>query len=192
MKRHIIGSVLCILLGMVLYKNNEFPRQQIKYLKHYFDPAPKVDLPKVNIPNNFIDKILTPYRAGIPLFSDRNYYDSIGDVRLESSYLLQIPRHHKSSVEIEVHRPVKIYRFLTDANDNSVFNDWDLTDIRVSVIGYTCEHTTVVSKVFDRGKIAIASGGPTSASPIIIQDLSNIPTLLPITIPNMKHEKSQE
>ena len=195
MKRYIICLVFCIfciLLGMVLYKKNWFPRPQIKQLKHYFYPAPTVDVPTVDVPTDFIDKILTPYSAGTPLFSDRTYYDSIGDVMLESSYLLQIPRHLTFPVEIEVHRPVKIYRFLTDANDNSVFSDWDLTDIRVNVIGSSCKHTTVVSKVFDRGKLTIANGGPTAASPILIQDLSNIPIKLPVTILNMKHNQSQQ
>jgi len=194
MKRYIISSVLCIscvLLGMELYRNNWFPRQQMKPLKDYYNPPP-TPTPDLYMRTNFIDKILTSYSAGTPLFSDRKYYDLIGDARLESSYLLQIPRHLTYSVEIEAHRPVKIYRCLTDANDNSVFSNWDITDIEVKIIGSSCMHTTVVSKIFDPGKITLTSGGPVAASPILIQDLSNIPVRLPITILNKKYTNLQQ
>jgi len=199
MKRFIIClvfCVLCIFLGMFLYRNNWFPRPQLKHLKQYFNPTRPVDVQKVDLHTihlipDFIDKILTPYSAGTPLFSDRTYYDSIGDISLESSCLLQIPRHLAFPVEIEVHRPVKIYRMLTDANDNSIFSDWNSTDIRVNVVGRSCTHTTVVSKLFETGKVTIVNGGPTSASPILISDLANITANFPVSILNMNHNQSK-
>ena len=189
MKRYIVSSVLCIscvFLGMGIYRNNWFPKPQLKRLKNYYIP-PQIPIPDLSMKTNLIDKILTSYSAGTPVFSDREYYDLIGDARLESSYLLQIPRHLTYSVEIEVNHPVKIYRFLTDTNDNSVFSNWDFTDIEVKIIGSTCTHTTVVSKIFDPGKITLASGGPIAASPVLIQDLSNIPERLLITILNKEY-----
>ena len=184
MKKILIKStiyVLCIILGMTIYRNNWFPRPQLRQIKNYFYPIQIQHINKT-IPNNFIRYILTPYKARTPLFSDRDYHDTIGDKRLKNSFLVQIPRHFNSSIEIEVYRPVKIYRILTNANDNTLFHDWKKTNIEVSVNGHSCNHTMVVSKIFESGRIILNSGGPVAASPILIQDLSRNPINWPIKI----------
>lgn len=169
---------------MAIYRNNLFPRPQLRQIRNYFYPI-QIQPIKNKIPDNFICCILTSYKAGTPLFSDRDYYDTISDKRLEKSFLLQIPRHFNSSIEIELYRPVKIYRILTKANDNTLFHDWKKTNIEVSVIGNSCEHTMVVSKIFEPGRIILDSGGPATASPILIQDLSTNPINWPIKIIKM-------
>jgi hypothetical protein len=130
-----------------------------------------VSYPSIN-PNINNQTPLVLYSGGINLYSDRNYYDSIADPRLESSYLIQIPRHFKSPLQIEINRPVKIYRFITDANHNSIFHDWEPTNIIVDVQGDSCIFTAVVAKIFNGGKVRLPSGGPIAAAPILIQDLS--------------------
>jgi hypothetical protein len=182
MKTGIIGLVLFllgILLGMVLLKYNLFPVKQLKKLKNYI----LQESIQAQLPDNVY---LTPYTAGVPLFSDRNYYDAVGDTILELTYVLQIPRHLKSPIEIEIIRPVKVYRLLTEENDNSIFNDWDFLKINVHVGGRSCTFTKVVSKYFSPGKIILDSGGPKAASPILIEDLSHPPLDFPIKILNMK------
>jgi hypothetical protein len=181
MKKGIIGLVIFlfgVLLGMVLLKYNLFPVKQIKKLKNYIFQEPI----QTQLPDNVY---LSPYTAGKPLFSDRNYYDAIGDTLLESTYVIQIPRHLKSPIEIEVIRPVEIYRLLTDKNDNSIFNEWDLLKINVHVAGRSCTFTNVVSKFFSPGKIILDSGGPKASSPILIKDVSHTPVIFPIKILNM-------
>ena len=146
MSKNIIKLFICVaffMLGMVTYRNDWFPRPQVRQLKNYFSPPP---IPHSTLPPH-INKIISQYTAGIPVFSDRSYFDTIGDSRLESSYILQIPRHESVPIQIEVNRKVKIYRLLeTSYNDNSIFNDWDSTDIKVYVEGSSCIHTEVVSK----------------------------------------------
>jgi len=155
---------------MTLYKYNLCPRPQIHYIKQLILPT-SVSYPTIN-PNINNETPLLIYSGGINLYSDRNYYDSIADPRLESSYLIQIPRHFKSSVQIEINRPVKIYRFITAANDNSIFHDWEPTNIIVDVKGDSCNFTAVVEKIVNGGKLILPSGGPIAAAPILIQDLS--------------------
>ena len=92
----LIYSISCILTGMTLYKYNLWPRPQIHYLKQLISPT-SVRYPIIN-PNINNEIILVFYKGGINLYTDRDYYDSIADPRLESSYLIQIPRHLKSPI----------------------------------------------------------------------------------------------
>ena len=141
---------------------------------------------------NGMDCILTTYKDKVPVFSDRDYYDTIGDKKLENSFIVQIPRHFKSFIEIEVYRPVKIYRILSKENENQfgfpfpwgndIFHDWKKTNIEVSVTGISSNHTMVVSKIFESGRIKLDSGGPESTSPILIQDLSRNSINCPIKL----------
>jgi hypothetical protein len=183
MKRNItlIGFLIIVFFyGMLTFRNDWFPRPQIRKLQDYFSPPPVTDTP----PIANIDKILTQYTSGTPVYINRSYCDTIGDPRLDNTYIIQIPRHINTPIEIELYRKVKIYRLLTNSNDNNIFNDWTPTNIKVDVRGYTCVFTTVISKTFPPGKISLDPGGPTAASPIIIQVLSDSSTILPLTILN--------
>jgi hypothetical protein len=184
MKKVLVNSILyilCVILGMMIYRNNWFPIQQLVWGKHYFFPYQDVKktIPKLD---NFIRFILTPYLSRTPLFSDRDYYDTICDNRLKDSYLIQIPRHFNSFIAIEVYKPVIIYRILSNTNDNTPFYDWKKTNIEVNVKGASCSHTRVVSKIFEPGKIILNSGGPVAASPILIQEISKGSINWPIKI----------
>ena len=89
--------------------------------------------------------------------------------------MVQIPRHTKLPIHLEVKYPVKIYRFLTDANDNSIFDDWDVSTVQVEVIGGSCTHTNVVYKEFNAGIIILHLGGNVASSPILIKQSTDIP-----------------
>jgi len=169
---------IIFLSGMLTYRNNWFPTPQMKQLKHYFSP---LELPT---PKATINKIITSYTNGTPVYINRDYCDTVGDPRLEDSYIIQIPRHIKIPIEIETNRKVKIYRLLTPSNDNSIFEDWDSTNIKVGIRGKSCTYTTVISKIFTPGKITLEAGGPVAASPIIIKESSDISPNQPITILN--------
>ena len=184
MKIVIIGAIIFIsgfIAGMLVYRYNVFPVKHLKKLKNYIFQK--------YIPPQLPDNVyLIPFTKGTRLFSDRNYNDLVGDSTLESTYVLQIPRHLKSPIEIEILRPVKIYRLLTEENNNSVFKGWELTSIKVNVQGRSCTFTDVVSKSFKPGKIIMPCGGPKAASPIIIRDLSQSPVNFPVKIMNMRME----
>lgn len=163
-------------LGMITYRNSWFPTTQLYLLKKTFFPAP--------------DKqsfLITPYTSGTFLFSDRSYFDRIGDLRLDSIYVLQIPRHTIKPIEIMLKREVIIYRLITNYNENIIFNNWNLTDIKVFVQGKSCIHTTVVSKKFNSGTVILNSGEGVASSPILIRDLSTTKTNIPLTILNKKY-----
>jgi hypothetical protein len=165
---------------MISHKYNWFPAPQIHQLNEYFFPTPV----SVEPPVASIDKAITPYTKGVSIFSDRTYCDTVGDQRLEGTYILQIPRHTKTPIKVELHREVKVFRLLTESNDNTVFKDWNSTDIKVGIRGKSCVHTTVVSKTFSPGVHYLKSGGPVAASPILIGEIADTNAILPVTILN--------
>ena len=100
-------------------------------------------------------------------------------------------RHLNTPIELEIHRKVKVYRLLSLLNDNSSFQDWDKTNIKVGIRGSTCVHTEVVTKVFFPGKVILESGGPLTSSPILIKELNDSVPSLPISIKNINIKKSE-
>jgi hypothetical protein len=115
------------------------------------------------------------------MFSDRTYHDIIGNEELENSNMIQIPRHYFGNIQIEINNEVTVYRILSKKNDNSFLKDWELTNIKLNVRGYSCSHTLVVKKVFNKGLIRLFSGGPLASSPIIIKSLaSSLPSSIKI------------
>ena len=112
--------------------------------------------------------VITRYTAGTPVFQDRQYYDTVGDERLEGLFLLQIPRHCSDDIVIKADSSLTIYRFISDDNLNTPFESWAPTDIRIHVRGFSTAHTRVVKKDFAAGMITLSPGGPVSASPILI------------------------
>jgi hypothetical protein len=168
MKRYhtyVIISFSSILFGMLLYRNNWFPRPQLNAIKEFY--YPKIIIPKVKIK----ETIISQYSKGVPLFSDRNYVDLKGCTDLENTFVIQIPRHFNKTIKIKINSRIKMYRILTDANDNKTFDNWTKTGINLSITGQSCIHKIVVSKVFNPGIIQIESGGPISATPILIKNI---------------------
>jgi len=146
-----------IVLGMLIYRNNWFPLSQYRVL--FTD----------NVEEKFF---YVQYDVGVPLFSDRIYHDTIGNIAFDDTHVLQIPRHSTLPIRIELTSSVEIYRFITESNDNSIFEDWDVTGIKIGVYGHSCSHTKVVSKEFDKGTLILYPGGPIASSPILIKSTS--------------------
>ena len=157
----IIGSVV----GAVWYRLDLFPFPQLYDWRN--PPEERVPLSR--------KIVITRYTAQTPVFSDRQYFDTVGDERLEGLYLVQVPRHHGENIVIEAHRPVTVYRFVSDDNDNTAFASWTPTDIPVKVRGFTTTHTRVVKKAFPAGTITLEPGGPVAASPVLIELASAVP-----------------
>jgi hypothetical protein len=174
----VIAFFAFYVLGMYAFSHNWFPKPILVQIKDYIFPPE---------PPPHINKLVARYSAGLPVFSDRDYYDKIGDPRLDSSFVLQIPRHLDFPIQIKVNHPVKIYRLLSGSKSTIDLSGWDTTDIKVDVEGHTCTHTSVVSKIFNPGIITLEPGGPVAASPIIIKDLTEISLDWPINILRNKY-----
>jgi hypothetical protein len=113
--------------------------------------------------------IITRYTAKTPVFVDRQYFDSIGDERLEGLFIVQIPRHYSDNIIINAHRALTIYRFITEDNNNTPFDSWKSSDIPINVRGWSTTHTRIVTKDFPAGIITLHPGGPVASSPILIK-----------------------
>lgn len=113
--------------------------------------------------------IISIYEKQLPVFSDRPYYDSVGDYRLDNSFLLQISRHRSKNITIESNAGVTIYRFISNDNLNKGVSGWHITDIPINIEGQSTTHTRVVKKFFHPGKIILEPGGPVASSPILIR-----------------------
>lgn len=170
--------IVGIITGLAIYKYDIFPIPQIRYMKAWINPPANTS----HLPDTYNNKVLTQYTQGTPVFSDRNYFDDIGDSTLNDSYVLQIPRHYHKDIIITINRPVTIYRVLTSSNDNSIFESWKKTNIKINVKGNSCVHNKIVSKEFNKGLVTLKSGGPVASSPIIIKEKKYAPIEYPITI----------
>ena len=161
------------LFGMISYKENLLPRKIIHRIKSYIIPKHIALLEyKDNVSGNthIPPKIrVLPYAKGTPLFSDRNYEDSVGSDILNSSYVIQIPRHFDGNLTIKANKHIVIYRILSTQNNNQIFSDWNQTEIPVLVDGSSVKHSSVISKNFKPGDITLYSGGPVCSSPILVK-----------------------
>lgn len=157
--------IIGIISGMFIYKYNMFPLSLYRNVKNEFTT-------KLSYPYGIF---CIPYSKGTPLFSDRIYNDSIGNKELENVYVIQLPRHYDRSIQLQVDKPVVIYRILSKDNDNSIFDDWDLLQSKVFVKGASINHELVVKKSFDAGLIILPSGGFYTSCPILLKQTSNEP-----------------
>lgn len=166
LKKLLVIGVLGFLAGAVWYRYRLPPIPQLQYFRdHVLNEPP----PEPDIPEDFLKTVVTQYRHRLPVYSDRRYSDTVGDPQLDGKLLVQIPRHHDRDVVIETREPVTVYRMLSTANDNSPFADWEETPISVHIEGITCVFEKVVKKRFEPGRITLPPGGPTAASPILVE-----------------------
>jgi hypothetical protein len=179
-------AIAIFLFGMISYKENLLPRKLVHGIKSHIIPTDKPlsephhkafgnaqSPPKIRI---------LPYAQGTPLFSDRNYEDTIGSESLNSTYVIQIPRHFNGYLPLHVSKKIVIYRILSEQNDNQAFSDWNQTKIPVWVEGTSAKHSLVRSKSFETGIIKLYSGGPVCSSPILIKQLGIAPSHPPFRI----------
>lgn len=153
------GLVTGAVAGAQWYRSFLFPLPQIRNWAR--PPEERVPLSR--------KMVTTRYTAMTPVFSDRQYFDSVGDGRLEGLFLLQIPRHYSEDIPIRANSPLIVYRFISEDNDNAIFDNWTPTDIPINVRGNTTTHTRVVKKEFPAGTFTLKPGGPIASSPVLIE-----------------------
>jgi hypothetical protein len=160
MKKYVIVFMLGIIMGGIIYKK----RGALPFYQYYIQSSEKF-----NILTSYKKNLLVvKYSAGSPLFIDRSYYDQIGDKRLEGLFLIQTARHYHGVIVIQAKKPLVIYRIISEANENNIFDEYEKTDIKVKVVGGTSEHSKVIKKKFPSGVISLDAGGSKTFSPILI------------------------
>ena len=172
MKRKIfflVNVLIFYFFGALTYRNQLFPFSLIRKIKEPFPPKDLYIKPPVA--PSFINMNIRPYVSGVHLYSDRTYFDTIGDEKLDSSFVLQLSRHTNQGIKIRVLRRSLIIRLLSSMNDNNRFKLYKKMDINVFVRGNSCIHSEVVSKIFEPGEYTLIPGGPIASNPVIIRDL---------------------
>lgn len=172
---------------MVSYKENLFPRQFLHELKSILTTKETKLASELNeqstAKNATPPKIrILPYAKGTPLFSDRNYEDEIGSKTLDSSYVVQLPRHFDGNITLMTSEQIIVYRLISDDNDNQIFSDWNVTEIPVLVNGVSSKHSKVLSKAFNAGEIELSSGGPVCSSPVLVKQVKTTDSKFPFRI----------
>ena len=128
-------------------------------------PPPHIDEPQLNI---------EIYSKETNIFSDRTYYNHRNDEKLLNFYIIKNLRHSIKDIHINFLNDVEIYRAICTMNDNNMYNNWEIADFTVAIVGSwdSCVHNKIVKKKFKKGEVVLKSGGPQTSDPIFI--LSNL------------------
>ena len=117
---------------------------------------------------------ITKYNPGLNFFSYKNYTNHKNDEKIETLYLVQIPRHFKEDVFINAKNDVILYRVLCNKNKNDKYINWDKESFDLKIIGRSCNHTSVIKKKIKKGIIKIDAGGPVASDPILLNQLTSV------------------
>ena len=113
---------------------------------------------------------MTKYEPETPLFSNREYIDSLGVINFDSCYIIQLPRHYKKPIKLKLEDHFTVYRVLSENNKhNWVYSDFKYFSDSIFVNGRTCNHSIVVFKSFEKGECILDQRNDVASSPIIIK-----------------------
>lgn len=117
-----------------------------------------------------------PYVDGTtPLYLDRPYANAHANAALAGQRVVQVPRHLRFEVVLELDAPARVTRLLSDENDNRAFEGWTPeTALRIEVPGRSSVLTRAVSRDFPAGTVRLAPGGPVAAAPIVVASAGEV------------------
>ena len=112
---------------------------------------------------------VAPYRDGVTaLYLDRPYANTAQNPGLGSRRVVQVPRHLRFEVELELSAPAEVTRLLCDRNDNSSFAAFEPdAALRVAVPGRSCTLTRAVTRSFPPGMLRVVASPLTGLAPNI-------------------------
>jgi hypothetical protein len=151
-----------VMIGLIWYRYWLPPMPQVKLIKDALLLHDGEFVPK----NNGI--LIARYHIGMPWFSDRNYYDTIGAVELEGLRLIQAPRHFDGDIVIKSKYPLTAYRAFCETDAYHVAGYVD-TPIKINVRGYTCTHKIVRKKDFPAGTMTFIHKRGISSTPVLLE-----------------------
>jgi len=194
-KKKVIFIILLFLMfcyGYVSHSNKFFPYHKIKYFKQILSnrniKLTNLDTNKLEKTNQEINKLKNKYEnwdklnvnyekifikkyfPGLNIYSDRHYSNHRNDEKLKELYLVQIPRHYKDQIYLNVFNEVIVYRALCAKNNNDEYANWEKENYKLAIIGSSCAHTEMIKKKFKKGIIKINPGGPISSNPIFVNN----------------------
>jgi|MDTF01.1.fsa_nt_gb hypothetical protein len=113
------------------------------------------------------------YRPNLPIWSDRNYINLKNNKKLDNLFIIQIPKHHKSSIKLSIDGTIIIYRVLCEKNDNKKFKNFKNLNFELLIISESCIHNNIVAESVSENFYEILPGGPISSNPIFIGNSDN-------------------
>ena len=159
---------------MISYKENHLPRKIVHNIISSITSKEQSEVSELNQKTTLKEPLrpkirVLPYAQGTPLFSDRNYEDTVGSKSFNSSYVIQIPRHFDGNITLLANERIIIYRLVSSENNNQVFSDWNQAVIPVLVDESSARQSYVISKNFQTLDITLYSGGPVCSSQILVK-----------------------
>ena len=167
-------------LGLFLQKNlmtkigtfffAENNNLKVKEIENAAEIKNNLSQKNVSIVSEWHDSKLTfsHYQAKVPMYLDEPYSDSIGDKRLNGLNIIKIRRHQKAKIILNTKYPITIYR-ISPEKDHGLSHNYEKTNIKVQLNGYSSTHKNVLKKEFQPGKIVLSPGGPIAASPVLFK-----------------------
>jgi hypothetical protein len=180
--------VLTILLsfsfiyGFISHRNKIFPYQIIKNITEIFGVTkPRNTKEHIFLRNKYKnwndininfkpikENFFKTYHPGINFFSDRHYFNHVGDEHLIDFSIIQLLKHQSTNIELMTSDEIEVYRALCEHNNNNGYKNWEKVNFKILIISHTCVFKDLVKKKFKKGKIVLNPGGPKSSDPILI------------------------
>ena len=174
--KYILIIIISFTWGYFSHRNNFFPGNFIKKIfSSEFITIFKYNLyEKTKNENSSLKPlILRYYNQNQFIFTNRSYTNSlITDKYIKGYTLIQMPRHFKKNIKFKILKPITIYRVLCDLNDNEFYNNWEIANFSLDIVGTKsfCTHKKVVKKHFLPQNLILPSGGPISSDPIFVDE----------------------
>jgi hypothetical protein len=111
-----------------------------------------------------------PYEDGVtPLYLDRPYVNREPKGALEGLQVVQLPRHLRFEVLLEVAAPTRVMRLLCDRNDAATLTGGEpVAGLSLRVEGRSCVFTRAAARRVSAGEHRLPPGGPVAAAPILV------------------------
>ena len=149
--KYVVFFVVGFLIGAFWYRLQLFPIPQMKHFKSHRTSV-------------------SQYFSGDSIFYDRSYFDESGNINLNKMFLIKLTRHRnfEDLIVINAKVPLTVYRIISKMNENNFLHQYELTNIKVSVIGDSSSHEEVIKKYFLPGVIKLSPGKGLSSTPILV------------------------
>lgn len=178
-KRNLVIVLITFFLGVVIGELNLFsvsPNQDFGKPIQTLEKLPlnKKSSKKKSKHHCSYKIYLQPYSSkGVPMYSDRGYCNQKYNSDFTDLFVLQIPRHFRQPITFTALKPLVVYRGITDSDNSSDFDAWEVTALPFEVNG-SCKFDKLVFKEFPKGDIKLSYGWD-SASPILLKYLDGSP-----------------
>ena len=184
---YIVIFLIVMLLagGYYFHKFKPFPHQYLAAAKNMFldydnfmkDKILKDKFPSWSIGGNDSHPIcISKFEKGMSFYSDRSYVNDLNDDFFADYFLVRLPRHNTAinKIQLSFEEDVVVIRILCGRNKNELYNEWELVNDEVAIIGNSCSHTDIIQKTFKKGTYFFDLGGPVATDPILFKAIKKL------------------